>query len=477
MVGVMTNQSLWHNDERSVARRLAEYVEAFRASKLPEATIRNAELALLDTLGCAIAAVGCEPARILESVIAGSNHVRESHVIGSGLQASALEAILVNGVLVRYLDCNDVYARVIGTGIAGAHPSDTIPMVLALSEREGTSGRDVLGAIVLAYELYCRLTDAEKVPLSARGWAIESKGTLLTPLVAGKLLGLSAGQLEQAVAISGSHGFVLGILDTDGEEFGMTKNIRFARVAQQGVVAALQAAAGFTGTRRVIEGHDGWRQVVAGGEFDTDAVFADRTDGRYAIDSPYVKLFCADGTQIGHLSAAMELVRRHNIRYDEIASVRVRCSTRCLKHCGGPEKRHPSNKESADHSIYFTTAALIVRRALGPAEYLPAALADSAIANLMDKVSAEADPALDEYGAAGGAEITLRSGESFRLQVDYPRGHPSNPIGEAEIISKFRSLTRGVVRPEIARRLELEVLRLESSPDLGELVALFACAG
>jgi 2-methylcitrate dehydratase len=454
----------------TIARNLATYTAGFAAKDVPEHTMYWARLILLDALGCAIGGLGCDAARILEETSEDLGGNPEATIIGSGRRTSVLNATAVNGALVRYLDCNDGYMVITPRGITGGHPSDMIPMILALAERQGTSGLDVLSTIVLGYQLYGRLGECEQSPLAVHGWAIETKCPLFTPLIAGKLLGLSIDQLEQAVGISGTHGMVLGILDTDGEEYGMTKNIRFARTAQQGVVAAYQAARGFTGTRRVIEGHQGWKEVIMGDDFRIDQLELDGTKVGYAIDRTFIKQFSADGSQLGHLSATYGLVTKHDIRPDDIASVLIRCTRRCGVHCGGPEKENPTTKELADHSIYYTTAALITHRALGPAQYTAEVLADPGIRALMKRVTMAPDAELDRFGAAGVSEITLKSGEVHRAMVEYPRGHAGNPMEGEEIVEKFRAMVRPILGDAAADRIEREVMALGEAKDVSSLM-------
>ncbi len=454
----------------TVARMLATYTAQFSAADLPDPTLKQARLILLDTLGCAIGGLGCDAARILEETIADLGGNAEATVIGSGQKTSVLNATAVNCALVRYLDCNDGYMVITPKGVTGGHPSDVIPMILALAERQSTSGLDLLATIILAYQLYGRLGECEQAPLATHGWSIETKCPLFTPLVAGRLLGLTIDQLEQAVGISGTHGMVLGILDTDGEEYGMTKNIRFARTAQQGIMAAYQAKRGFTGTRRVIEGHYGWREVIMGDDFNLDRLKLDAAEVGYAIDRTFIKQFSADGTQLGHLSATYQLVTQHDIRPEDVESVSIRCTRRCAVHCGGPEKENPTTKELADHSVYYTTAAIITHRALGPAQYTSDVLFDPGIRALMKRVTLEPDAELDRFGAAGVSEITLKSGEKLRKLVEYPRGHVGNPMTEAEIIHKFRAMVEPIAGKNVADRIEREVMQLQDAKDISPLM-------
>ena len=462
------------NDESepiTVARRLAAFSHGFSLEAAPGEVVEGAQRVLLDSLGCALGALGCDAARILEEMIQDIGGNSEATVFGSGLRTNVLNALMVNSALVRYLDYNDVYVVLTPHGEgAGAHPSDAIAMVLALAERQRTSGREVLEAIVLAYQLYGGLAHYELAPLGVQGWTMEGKATLVTPLIAGKLLGLREDQMEQAVGISGTQAPPLGILDVEGEEYGMAKNIRFGRTAHQGVIAAYLARRGFTGTRRVIEGRFGWNEVVMKNAFDLESMELDPAAIGYVVSGVWIKDFTAEGTQLGHLNATYELITKHDIRPEDIERVDIRATTRTLRHCGGPEKRDPQTKEIADHSVYYTTAALIMNRALGPAQYAPEMLVDGEIRAFMDRVSIEADPELDPFIMAGVSTITLRSGQAFTARVDYPRGHPRHPMTYDDVVEKFMTLATPVVGETQARQIERAVRDLPAQQHVGDLV-------
>jgi 2-methylcitrate dehydratase len=456
----------------TIAGQLAAFTHGFSLKTAPPEVVKSAQLVLLDSLGCALGALGCDAARILEESIedfGGGNS--EATLFGSGLRTNVLNAVIVNGTLVRYLDASDAYIVLTPSGgSAGAHPSDAVAMVLALAERQGTSGMGVLEAIVLAYQLYGGLSHYEMTPLAAKGWTMEAKGPLVTPLIAGRLLGLREDQLEQAVGISGTHGFPLGILDSEGEEYGMTKSIRFPRIAQQGVLAAYQAARGFTGTRRVIEGNNGWRDVVMQGAFDIHDVDLDPGKIGWVVSNAFIKTFTAEGTQQGHLNATWDLITRHDIRPEHVERVDLLATTRTVTHCAGPEKRDPRTKELADHSAYYVTAAMIVDRALGPAQYLRASMENPEIRALMERVSIEPDPELDPTAVGGASTITLRSGQVFSARVEYSRGHPRNPMNYDDEVEKFLALATPVVGEAQARRVERAVSDLAAQPDVADLM-------
>lgn len=226
----------------TIARRLSEYALGFDYEALSPEVIHAAKRALLDTVGCAVGGYTSDASRIFQSLVKEIGASAESTIIGSGLKSDCLNATLTNGIMVRYLDYMDQISIPVGSWYVYAHPSEVIPAILAVGERQHCSGKDILSAVLLGYELSARFCEATTiVPISKKGWSPDIAGAYIMPAVIGKLLGLSADQIENAIGISGCHGMVLGILDTAAEEYSMTKNLRFPFVARDGVLAALLA--------------------------------------------------------------------------------------------------------------------------------------------------------------------------------------------------------------------------------------------
>ena len=290
------------------------------------------------------------------------------------------------------------------------------------------------------------------------------------PAVAGKILGLNADQIENAVGISGCHGMVLGILDSATEEYSMTKNMRFPLTARDGILAALLAQKGFTGPTRVMEGENGFIDSVMDGDLDVEKL----TDfgGRFRILDTEVKAWAACGTIQGHLNATLNLVMEHDIKPEDVAQVRIWAGTRSVQHTGDPVKRYPRNKETADHSAYYVTAVAIWERELGPDQYSPEKYDDPAIKELIDKITLEIDTDLDRFGRAGITEITTKQGARYSCRVDYPKGHPYNPMTDEDIRDKFFSLATQFMGEEQIKQIIDTIYALEELDDIGHLMEL-----
>ncbi len=467
----------------AVARDLAKYALGIAFDDLPKEVVHEAKRAVLDTLGCAIGGYSGESCKIIRNLVQELDGPKESTVIGSGLKTSCFNAMLANGIAVRYLDFNDAYLNSVGTRMTGGHPSEVIPGALALGEREHSKGRDVINAIVIGYELSARFLDFECPPtavapgITGRGWNPDTRGIFVMPAMAGKLLGLSQSQMEHAIGISGCHNMILGIVDIDGEEYSMVKSLRFPLTACSGVMAAMMAKKGFTGPARVIEGHDGFVQtvMVTGGGYDVKELT--KFGKRFKILDTIYKSVSAEATTHGHLTATLELVREHDIKPKDVVKVKIVAPTRCTKHTGDPIKRSPKIKEMADHSSYYVTAVAILDREVGPDQYTPQKLKDPRIREMIGKISMEADPSLDHFRRAGITEIKTKQGITYKRRVEYPKGDPRNPMTDQELEDKFRSMAEKFMTEKQIKKLIATVYEMEKLDDINRLMRAMVFKG
>lgn len=439
--------------------------------RLPAEVAHEAKRALVDTIGCAIGGYGCDARVIAQRVLLQVGGTEDATIIGNGRKANCLAAAVVNGVMVRYLDSNDVYVVPVGNMVAGGHLSEVIPGALALAERNHVNGRDFLASVVVGYELYGRmLAGCDRIPFANRGWNTDSNGAIVMPIVAGKLLALTEDQTVNAVGISGATGMILGIVDADEEPNTMTKNIRFPSAAHRGMLAALLAQEGFTGPERVLEGQRGFVEAVFQGDYKLRVLTAN--DAPFRILENRYKPFAAESTAHGHISCTLHLVRTHDLKPADIEAVRVRAGTRAIAHTGDAGKRHPENKETADHSSWYLTAVAIMDREVGPRQYAPERYTDPAVMALMDRIRLEVSREFDAYPTGGEVEIRTKSGETFTHRVLHPKGSRQNPLSDAELERKFRDMASVHMSDSRIDRLLDQLWNIDRLPDVSALLPL-----
>jgi 2-methylcitrate dehydratase len=282
-----------------VKDRLAQLVHGIRYRDLSPEVVAAAKRVILDTLACAAGALRSEPAAIVRGVARALGGNQEATAIGDGGKTSCALATLVNGTLIRYLDNNDYYF-----GLDSAHPSGNLAPALAVAEKCGRTGADVIVALVAAYEIQLRLCDFVDAPgISARGWHPGTHMQFSSAALAARTLSDDPRVTAHAMAIAGSHNNTLA--QSQRGHIPMMKATAEATITKGGVEAALLAAGGLTGPEEIFEGVAGWGNVVAGA-VDFAALTAP-VGSRYRILDTCLKPYAAVAGAMAPIRAALEL--------------------------------------------------------------------------------------------------------------------------------------------------------------------------
>ena len=292
---------------------LARYATALAYEDLTPTAVHEVKRKLIDAFGCAVGGYESEPSRIARRMAAVRTSTPAARVLGEGTRTTPEMAAFANAVMVRFLDANDTYISPInGT----AHPSDMIPGLLALAEAYRASCRELILAVVVAYETVGALADA--VALRDRGWDQGLYVVLGTAVGAGKLLGLSFEAMADAIAIAVTAN--VPTRQSRAGELSMWKGVATPTSTGAGVFAALLASEGMTGPTAAFEGRHGvWDQVT--GPFELGPMGGG--DGRpFMIERANLKFFPAEYHSQAPLWMALRL--RERVKLEEIAQLNVR---------------------------------------------------------------------------------------------------------------------------------------------------------
>lgn len=384
-------------------------------------------------------------------------------LLGTDHRTSPELAAFTNGLLGRYLDYNDTYLS-----REPCHPSDNFGAVLAAAEAAGASGRDVITASVLAYEVLCRLCDAASI--RARGWDHVTYVVMSAALGAGKAMGLSQAQLYEALSLAAVPNVALR--EARAGALSMWKAGAVANAARNGVFAAWLASQGFTGAPRPFEGPMGfWAQVS--GPFQLDRFGGSGTP--FKIEECILKPFPAEIHSQAAIQAALEL--RPRVESTEgIEQVVIETYDAAVDIIADPEKWHPATRETADHSLPYLVAAALADGAIGPAQFTPERIADPAIRELMGRTQVlRRDEFSRQYPQALPViiEVRTRSGQVCGTAVMHPHGHPQDPLSDEEVTAKFRRLAEGPLGKQHTDQVLERLWRFEGESDIGEFMALF----
>jgi 2-methylcitrate dehydratase len=445
-----------------LAERLAAYADRLRYDDLDEATVERVKAHVIDTIGCGIGAFDERPVRICRDValaVAGT-----ATVIGTTRRTTADLATFANGAAFRYYDLNDAYVA----KFAG-HPSDHISACLAVAESERSSAHDLVTAIVLAYEVNCRLIDA--FDLTTRGWDPPVFSLPAVALAAGKLMKLDRERLTQAVNLAiNDH---IPLAQTRVQTLSDWKGLADAEAGRNAVFAALLARGGLTGPAPIFEGNSGFfKQVSGSADINVDAF------GKRGVPfrihqcgmKPYPAVIYGQTAIVAGIAVAREVGP-----LDRIAAIEIATTRRGLQRAGSePEKWAPENRETADHSLPYLTARAMLDGDITNDSYTPEKLREARVQALMKKTKVAEDPVLTaRVGEAVPTRVTaiLTDGSRISREIDDAPGFVKRPMNRAEIERKFR----GNVGKRWPRERTDAVLKalweLERTPDVAALIA------
>ena len=449
--------------------RIVDYLSTYAASltfdDLPDHVVRQTKRMIVDSIGCALGGYPSEPARIARELAGTVSSTRPATILGSGQSTSPEMAAFADGVMIRHLDYNDGY-----TGKDPGHPSDNLAAVLPLAEVVHASGKDVITATVLAYEVFCRMCDA--VSVMSRGFDYVTTGVISSGLAASKILGLSKEHTAQTLNLCVAPNAAL--YQTRVGDVSMWKGCAHANASKNAVFAALLAERGLTGPSPIFEGPGGFFNAISGDEF-TFSPFAGAGEA-YKIMECSIKHFPLGLYAQTVVEAALDVRQKLN-GVDDIEEVHVRTLKRAVDIMAGDEdKWRPPNRETADHSIPYTVAVALMHGPVEARHFEDEYLDDPKLLDLVRKVvvseSEEANSRAPE-ALLSTVEIVTSFGERLSSpEVPYHRGHWKNPMTDQEVEDKFRSLARDVLSPEQTERLLDRLWDLDEVDDIGRVIEL-----
>ncbi len=389
-------------------------------------------------------------------------------LIGGGRTAPD-RAAFYNGALVRYLDFNDSYLAPGET----CHPSDNLSAVLAAAEYAGGSGRDLLTALAVAYQVHCRLSD--EAPVRDRGFDHTTQGVYGAAAGAARALGLDPARTANALAIAGTAFNALRVTRTGA--LSHWKGLAAPNAAFAGVHAAFLAMRGITGPSEVFEGNKGFEESIAG-PFEIDW----ETEGLDRVTRTILKRYNAEIHSQSTLEGTLELRDRHAIDPATIERVEIETFDVAFHIIGGGEegdKTIVGTKEEADHSLHYMVAVALLDGQVLPVQYEPERILREDVQTLLRKVTVRPR---EDFSRRFPAEMPCRVAIRFRngavLEIekrDY-EGFLTRPMRWETVAAKFEGLAGLRLDPELGSGIRAAIQELDERP-ASELAGLLARAG
>ncbi len=387
-------------------------------------------------------------------------------MLGTDRRATASDAALANGTAAHALDYDDMCF------VSLAHPSaPLVSALLAAAEVANASGRALLDAYVVGFEIEGRLGRAMNPRHYQRGWhCTATLGTIGATAAVGRIFGLDAGALDHAIAIAASEASGLK------ENFGtMVKPLHAGLAARNAIVAAQLAQAGMTASAAAIDGPQGFLTAMDGEQPGLDAFVADLGTRWEIVDTGItVKLYPSCAGTHPTLDALLDLQRRERFVADDVEAIDVRVDaivpTILLYD-------RPASGLEAKFSMPFCAAAAIVDGRVGIDTFDAGKIADPAIAGLQARVKVTVDPTLGVSAPAltqSRVAVRLTNGRMLAASADGARGYPDRPASDAELDAKFLSCAARVLDDRDAHEVLALLHAIESASTITPVTAASA---
>jgi 2-methylcitrate dehydratase len=438
----------------SEVERLAAFVQRAAYRDISAAAREALKIRVLDSLGCAIGAIGAELMRRVREQVVEFGGAPLCTLIGGGRSAPDRAAFL-NGALTRHLDFMDAYLAPGET----CHPSDNLAPVLAAAEYADADGTTLLTALAVAYQVQARLSD--EAPVRDRGFDHTTQGAFAVGAGVAKALGLDPERTAHAIALAGVGNVALRVTRTG--DLSHWKGLAFANTAFAGLHAAFLARRGVTGPLEVFEGVKGFKESVSG-PFAIDWAAEDLERVRRTI----VKTYNAEVHAQSAVDAVLALRERGGFAAADVARVEVEIFDVAFHIIGGGEegdKTLVATKEQADHSLPYMIAAALCDGALTPAQYAPERIVRPDVQALLRRVVVRPDAELSaRFPDEMPCRVTVRLNDGTCLREDrrdYPGFHTRAATWD-QAVEKFDALASPRVAAETRGAIVAAVSRLEA---------------
>ena len=445
-----------------------EKISAIQYEDLSEPALEMAKKCLLDYIGCTYAGLSYESSRIVREFALENYAPGNCTIIGSKERLVPGGACFTNGTTGHAAELDDC------TNEGGGHPAMAImPVVLAVAEETGASGKDALMAVTAGYETFIKIGKASNYQsMFVRGFHPTALlGMFGATMAAARLLKLDIEKATNAMGIVGS--YVSGNLEcyTDGS---YTKRLHGGTASSAGVTSALLAKKGYTGPKTILEGTRGFFHAYCL-DYRLEELF---TTGAFEIERVSFKPHaCCRFNQAG-IDAVLEIVQKHDIHWKEIRSILIELSETPYNIVGQPSeiKFNPQSAVDGQFSAPYSVAIACIEKKAFLEEYTNESVKRPDVLECMDKITVKHSTELDRFFPESfptRVSITAREGKVYAEEVRYPKGDPENPLSWDEMLQKFnRCVMTFDMQEDRREKLIEDVTNLENIEDMRDLTAL-----
>ncbi len=445
----------------SVTQRLAEWIVGARYDDLPEVSAIRVGERFIDSLGVQCAGMSVTTGQVIADWVRGQGGKAESAIVGGGFKTTAALATLVNATAGHALEFDDIAT------FSGHYANPLTAAALALGQKIGASGRDVVLAWMVGWEVIRQTSipcmDGPRNTLLWRGWFNQGfQPTLGVAALAAKLLGLNVTATRMALANAASA--MGGVMKNRGSD---TKSFTAGNAAMHGVIAAELAGRGFTGNPDILDGDDGAIRLMGLEVGDPQKVLVGLGEWDMAVRGSTLRLHASCGA--GHWSqdALQAIVRRRPIRPEQIESIVAYLPAFLLDMM---PYHQPQTGLEGKYSLEYDLAAIALDGKAGHKQYTDEAVQRPEAQELMKRISyVGVQPENGQVALESRVVVKLVGGEELSETVNRSHGTPADPLSREEVLGKFHECAEDILsEPQRERVIEL-CERIASLDTVGEI--------
>ena len=453
------------NSNETVAQQLAAFIGGLDYDHLSAEVTRYEKTLLLDQLGCQLIGSTVDWNQTAYRFITENKSDGAATVVNYGNKVPVDDAVFVNGTFAQGCELDDYYDQ------GGGHPgAASVPVALALAEKEPIDGKRFLTAMAAGYEIGWRVGRALLPEMMRRGYHAQGVvGVFIAAATAGKLLRLDNEKMTHALAIAGSH--ASGTMEYD-QSGGEVKRVHNGMACSGGVRSAMLAAMGLTGPPTIFEGERGILKVFSG--ICNTAPITEDLGSDSAVLHAAIKRFPVNASQHSPIELLDNLLKKHKFSPDEVQTIEVGVNEAVTLHSGTIYE--PTEVIEAQFSLRFSLALRILKGSNDLKFYLdPQLWRDPEVLALGKKINLYPDPtAQKEKRFACRMKITLAGGNVIDGYLPSPKGSFYNPLSQDEVKEKFIRLGSTVLSEDRLNSLIEKVDNIEKEEDTSRLASLLS---
>ncbi|WP_277584108.1 MmgE/PrpD family protein [Psychrobacillus antarcticus] len=434
----------------NLSEEIALYIRNITFEQLPEEVVHFTKLCIVDYYSSLIKGKDAPPVEMMSAVIRELGGDVQASTI-TGFQTSVTNAAFVNGGASHVIELDDIHKASI------VHAATVIlPAALAIAEWKKLTGKDLITAVVVGYEIAFRVGETVSPSHYYYFHNTATCGTFGATAAVAKLLDLSEKQIVEAIGSAGTQAAGLWEFIEDG---AMSKQLHPGKAAMNGVLSCLLAQKGFTGAQKILEGRRGFFEAMSE-EYDVDKM-TDGLGSTYKIMENSFKIHAS----CRHTHSVMDLLCAYHQtlatkNVDDILKIEIGTYQVALNIT---DNTNPQTLYAAKFSLQFCAALALLKETGGYTAYTESTLQDSSIRTLMARINVDRDEEIhSKYPLEWGAKISVhwKNGEVDRLQSLFPVGDPENPVSEEVLIAKFNELADSYKKVDREKIIEI-LLHLE----------------